>query len=438
MTTRSPLLEAGVAAYLAAGDAPRAAAALADVSGALILSGRPAEAAGRIESSLEAVGASDDEGHARLFAELARSYMLDWRPYEVVVGACDRSLVIAERLDLVSVIADVLITKGTALTRDHAREGMALLVGALALGESRDDVHAQLRALNNIGGFIEDDDPAKVVDYGRRGMVLARRMGSSDTVANFEMGVAWSSFLAGRPREALADLEAIDEEGIGPFVRAQIDTGREVLKAVLGDSDGAAEVRRSLEEQKAAISNREFLSWDIGNRAYLALLDGRIDEGAELARAFVATDVEPFFGNLIAARCDIRRGDIAGVRTAIAAVDAAPRKGRAVEARRLALRAALAALEERHVAALDMFAEAFRGLRELGLLFDLACHQLDMAVVMAGTPQADGVAHEARVAFETMGARSLVAQLDPLMDRGARGGGKRGRAPVLSTPTEVS
>jgi class 3 adenylate cyclase/tetratricopeptide (TPR) repeat protein len=433
-----PLLEAGVAAYLAAGDAPRAAAALADVSGALILSGRPAEAAGRIESSLEAVGTSGDEGHARLFAELARSYMLDWRPYEVVVGACDRALVIAERLDLVSVIADVLITKGTALTRDHAREGMALLVGALALAESRDDVHAQLRALNNIGGFIEDDDPAKVVDYGRRGMVLARRMGSSDTVANFEMGVAWSAFLAGRPREALADLEAIDEEGIGPFVRAQIDTGREALKAVLGDPDGAAEVRRSLDEQKAAISNREFLSWDIGNRAYLALLDGRIGEGAELARAFVATDVEPFFGNLIAARCGIRRGDIAGVRTAIAAVDAAPRKGRAVEARRLALRAALAALEERHVAALDMFAEAFRGLRELGLLFDLACHQLDMAVVMAGTPQADGVAHEARVAFETMGARSLVAQLDPLMDHGARGGGKRGRAPVLSTPTEVS
>jgi hypothetical protein len=364
--------------------------------------------------------------------------MLDWRPYEVVVGACDRALAIAERLDLVSIIADVLITKGTALTRDHAREGMALLVGALALAESRDDVHAQLRALNNIGGFIEDDDPAKVVDYGRRGMVLARRMGSSDTVANFEMGVAWSAFLAGRPREALADLEAIDEEGIGPFVHAQIDSGREALKVVLGDLEGAAGVRRSLDEQKAAISNREFLSWDIGNRAYLALLDGHIDEGAELARAFVATDVEPYFGNLIAARCAIRRGDIAGARTAIAAVDAAPRKGRAVEARRLALRGALAAMEGRTSDALEAFAEAFRGLSELGLLFDLACHQLDMAVVMAGTPQADAVAVEAHAAFETMGARSLVAQVD---EHAAHPAG-RTPSPVAkesaSQPTEIA
>ena len=187
------LLESGFQAYLADGHQPLAASALAGVSQTLIFLGRPAEAATRIETSLEAVGATDDEGHARLFAELARSYMLDWRPYEVVIGACDRALAIAERLDLVSVITSVLITKGTALTRDHAREGMAILVGALALAESRDDVHAQLRALNNIGGFVEDDDPATGVEYGRRGVVLARRLGSSDTVANFEMGIAWST-----------------------------------------------------------------------------------------------------------------------------------------------------------------------------------------------------------------------------------------------------
>ena len=101
---RWPCSSPAVQAYLADGHRPLAASALAGVSRPLIFLGRPAEAATRIETSLEAVAATDDEGHARLFAELARSYMLDWRPYEVIIGACDRALAIAERLDLVSVI----------------------------------------------------------------------------------------------------------------------------------------------------------------------------------------------------------------------------------------------------------------------------------------------------------------------------------------------
>ena len=62
--------------------------------------------------------------------------------------------------------------------------------------------------------------------------------------------------------------------------------------------------------------------------------------------------------------------------------------------------------------ALESFGEAFRTLRDLGLLFDLACHQLDMAALFAGTPQGDAVAAEARAAFESMGAMGLAAQVD--------------------------
>ena len=71
---------------------------------------------------LSSVGTNDDEGHARLFAELARGYMLDYRSYEEVSKASDRALAIARPRRVVPVMR-MSITKGTALIRDHARRG---------------------------------------------------------------------------------------------------------------------------------------------------------------------------------------------------------------------------------------------------------------------------------------------------------------------------
>ena len=89
-------------------------------------------------------------------------------------------------------------------------------------------------------------------------------------------------------------------------------------------------------------------------------------------------------------------------------------------------------------AALESFGEAFRTFRDLGLSFDLACHQLDLAVVLAGTPQASAIAGEARAAFGAMGALGLVAQLDAIV----AGSAARADAPAsgqpASTPSEVT
>jgi tetratricopeptide (TPR) repeat protein len=296
---------------------------------------------------------------------------------------------------------------------------MAILVGALKLAESLDDVRVQLRAINNMGDYLEDDDPSLALEYNRRGVALARRLGNAETEALFAAGLAWNTFFAGRPRESLAMLEQIDVNDIGPYARGQIDTGRELLLVLLGDREVASAVRRSIDVDYQSISHHEFRAWHIGNRANLELHDGRINEAMVLADQFLATNVDAYYGNLMVARCAFRLGDRSRARAAVDAVDAAPRKGRAVEARRLALRAALEAMEGDQRAALESFGEAFRTFRDLGLLFDLACHQLDMAAVFAGTPQGTTIAAEARAAFETMGAHGLAGQIDALTARPA-------------------
>jgi len=136
------------------------------------------------------------------------------------------------------------------------------------------------------------------------------------------------------------------------------------------------------------------------------------------------------------ARCAFRIGDRARARDAVAAVDGASRKGRAVDAKRLALRAALSAMEGDHRSALESFDEAVRAFRELGLLFELACHQLDMAAVLAGTPQAAAIADEARTAFMTMGAYGLAAQVEAVT-ASARPSTSHERAPIPIESAEV-
>ncbi|MET1231847.1 MAG: adenylate/guanylate cyclase domain-containing protein, partial [Candidatus Limnocylindrales bacterium] len=410
------LLEPAYTEALSRGRLADAAFALARIGTAMIQNGQPEEALARMERSLDEVGSGDDEGHARLIGQVARGQLLVNRPAGEIIAACDRALAIAEPLDAVPLIADVLITKGTAISRDHAREGVALLIGALALAESRDDIRTQLRALNNLG-IIEDDDPVASAGLTQRGVELARRIGSIDATALFSMGVANARLNTGDLRGAMAMLAAIEQEGVSPFVRGQIEATRAYLATLLGDADEAADAGRNLDELLKAVSHTEFVGYSTLNRAFVALIAGRLAEAVELGEAFAATDLDPFWANMLLARCSFRMGDRARARSAVAQVDAAPRHGRSIDAHRLAVRASLAALDGRTAEALERSDEAYRRLRELGLGFEVAVHRMDLAYALSGTAPGPAVAVEARNELEGVGAVPLVAQLDELLGR---------------------
>ncbi len=131
-----------------------------------------------------------------------------------------------------------------------------------------------------------------------------------------------------------------------------------------------------------------------------------------MADEFLATNVDAYYGNLMVARCAFRLGDRSRARPP--SMPSTPRRARAGPSRPSGspFGPVLAAMDGDQRGALESFDEAFRAFRDLGLLFDLACHQLDMAAVFAGTPQGEAVAAEARAAFESMGAMGLAAQVD--------------------------
>src|SRR5439155_23565936 len=149
--------------------------------------GRVLVSAGRVDEALELMRAGlaeagEDMGgiaRAELHGQLARALMLHDEHGPSIVAA-DRALEAAAPLDLVGVIADVLVTKGTALTDTaQVRQGVALLHGALELARAKGLVSTEFRAINNlVNGLLVDDPPAALLllDGGReRARTLGHR-----------------------------------------------------------------------------------------------------------------------------------------------------------------------------------------------------------------------------------------------------------------------
>ena len=94
------------------------------------------------------------------------------------VEVADRTLVVAERADLVGLVADTLVTKGTALgylARPY--EGQGAMEAGLHLAERRGLAVTALRARVNLGVFLELDDPRAGLENNRVGLAEARRLG---------------------------------------------------------------------------------------------------------------------------------------------------------------------------------------------------------------------------------------------------------------------
>ena len=113
--------------------------AVGDRSGAARVSGSLADALFgryRLDAALALVEAGatefadlgEDRGYASLLGQLARFQMLRQIDFASAVVTADRALAIAERLDRVDLVADVLVTRGTALiSMGRAYEGLGCL-----------------------------------------------------------------------------------------------------------------------------------------------------------------------------------------------------------------------------------------------------------------------------------------------------------------------
>jgi class 3 adenylate cyclase/tetratricopeptide (TPR) repeat protein len=387
--------------------------------------------------AVEALAANDsglESDVASVASELARGYMLHGDMKEAI-ELCDRAIQAADRLDLRRIVVESLITKGTAAMFDRYREGAALLLGAIELAKRFGLPRSQIRAMNNIGGFLDSEDLAASLENCLAAIEICRRNGLRDVVLHWQASCGFPAFLLGDWARVEAAAAVADEENVPESVRATALETRQVLLAYRGQFEGIEAIEAMTEQILAGMTHAEFASGHRITHSLTLHVAGRFQDAYDAMTAKAPPTSQHFTTNLIAGRAALRLGKLDAARMALAEVEATSERGRVTEALRVELRGGVAALEGRREDALALYRDAQRRFEELRDVVDLADAQLEMAALLGlDEPEARAAASAARQTWERLGAKAMIDQLDALEQRA---GVATPRASRPSSPTAV-
>jgi class 3 adenylate cyclase/tetratricopeptide (TPR) repeat protein len=358
---------------------------------------------------------AEDPGVVTLNGQLARAWFMKDENAKAVAVA-DRVLAVAERSNLIEVVADTLVTRGSALAGDGRRyEG----IGAIEAGQrlaAANSLHATVgRALNNIASFLVDDDPRAALEAGREGIALDKRMGSR----SFQImdNAVTAAMRTGDWDWAAAQLDPMLSDEIDPVIRLVAIADTIALRAVRGEPiDRLQAEAAAMPPRPGDLIKPATIAFTGG---YLGFVGGQFD----VARRELLRYAEVFppgapEAALLAARCDLLAGDAAQARKDMAAIDASPRRGRAIDADRTTILAGIAALEGRTTEALTGYRQALGVWRDLGLVWDEALCAIDMASVLdPSDPEVASAAGAGRTVLLRLGATPFLDRLDAAITR---------------------
>lgn len=341
----------------------------------------------------------------------------------------ERVLEAAEHADLVDVLADALVTRGSALGFiGRIREG----IGVIEIGERLARTHGLtstlMRAINNRASSLYDFDPAASLAITTEGLEVARRVGDRGMLQSMRALAGWGHMLTGDLEGALASFEAGLADEPEPADRLVLLDGVIVARATRGEQ--VAELAAELDRLAVGISDSNVTFTTIDAPAWIDLCGGHYAEAVRRWREGAARLPSQGPGWLTAAASgSLVAGDAAGAASALEALDATGFHTPAIDLRRRCARAGLAALDGRPVEAARGYRDSLRGMLDLGLVWDHALAAVEMATVVGpGQPDVQEAAAIARRALERMGAKPFLARLDAALERPAAGG-ERERAP---------
>jgi tetratricopeptide (TPR) repeat protein len=407
--------------------------AAGDRSGAARVSGSLADAMFgryRLDAALALVGAAagefadlgEDPGYASLLGQLSRFQMLRQVDFAAAVATADRALAIAERLDRVDLVADVLVTRGTALTSmGRAYEGIGCLETGLRLAERHGLLGTEIRARTNLGGPLTDRDPRAAFEVSRVGLELARRFGDRQAVSMLVVNASTGAIESGEwdfARAAIRaglDEAASDEERItllsflvqvlvegGVNADVEIDEVERWLAAHV-------EVESSLAPLASGMrAARSLQRGDLAAAASGLLEGGRLDPYNAVASFSETTLLALLARDRGRARAGVDALRATGSHAAIALLMA-----RAGEA-------GIAALDGGADTARAGLLAAYGDLREVGAARKQALTGLALAALLgSGDPQVRVAIDESRQLLESMGAGLWLGLLDDAEAAGA-------------------
>ena len=391
-----------------------------------------------IEELRERVG---DRELGALHAQLARALSLHEEP-TAALRAADAALEYAGRARDPEVIADTLISKATALAgMGRVFEAVALLRGAIDLAERLGFGRTDLRARNNLAGFVAIDDPAAARELLNIGLERARRLGEGGWASALTLIHVFISFWLGQWDELLADIEKAEQQDNEVVRGGLLVTVRSWVLAARGDAEGARQALAEGARQSEGASNPTADAYTkMYAPAWLALCEGRFPEAHAGALAAMHQSWEVLEeSSWVAGFGAAMAGDLEGLaRTAQPLVDAGV-SGLHIEAIEAQLEAYRLALEGRGPEAGLLFSSAAEMLRRLGSVLELALLAVARATLIRPADAATLAAvSEAREILTRLGAVSLLALLDAAVG-GVAAGADPGQARTTSAePSSAS
>ena len=358
-----------------------------------------------------------DPGFVALLGQLARAHMLG-EASEEAIAVADRALAAAERADLRALVADTLVTKGTALANlGRAYEGLTEIEGGLRLAERSGLALTALRARLNLGAYMAEADRRAALENDRVGLAEARRQGQRRLalvlLGNATEDAAWTADWDW----ALAQLEEPLAGELEPEDRVLLLGMNLRFHAWRGDPSD--ELQAEIERLAGELSDvATLLVRDIA-QADVALARGDLDAAAATYRQAAGLTA----GNAptalaLAARAALQARDRRAAALDLEAFETTGIHGPSIEARRISIRAGLAALDGRKAEALSLYADAILRFRDLGVPVEQAFTAIEMATLLdPAEPEVRAAAEAARAILVRLGARPFIARLDAALAR---------------------
>ena len=356
---------------------------------------------------------------ATLANQFARALFLDAQS-DASIRVCDQFLGDAERLGRTDLVADGLITKGSALAViGRPIEGLGVLEVGQRVAERAGLASAAARAMVNRTYYLAAADPREAWRVAAEGLEYTERMGLVGEHFGILGNAAFAALHVGEWSAVHARIEAaLGSETLPLEERIFLFESASVIEALRGAPIAAAR----LAEVQAQVADRT----DVQVRAivpnmtaFIALGEGRDRDAAdawlEVTRLGLAIFSTVFLE--YAARALLWAGDLSGARSALAGL--VDQHGPAEVTGRGAIEAGVAALEG-DGSALGRYGAVLRMTRDLGLVFDIALIGIDMATLLEpDEPEVAAAAQEAREILVRLEAKPLIERLDRAMARGA-------------------
>src|SRR2546429_8102886 len=178
---------------------------------------------------------------ARITAEMARSYFLHSENRRAIEWA-EKALQAAGPLNLLPVIADAVITKGSAHGEVDGRflEGNAELWGALALAQAHGLTASEFRARNNLSTRLGLDDSRVQLAVARDGLERMRKLGERQWAIGLAIKSSEAAFQTGDWDWALETIAEFDQSDVPAYGRANLIVSRAVINGWRGNWEADA------------------------------------------------------------------------------------------------------------------------------------------------------------------------------------------------------